>query len=155
MEKGPFSVGRDTGQGAPSINYRESAEGVTEEHLQGTFFVGWPNPPSPATHLRLLQSTDHVVVAVNGSTDAVVGFVTAISDGVLAAYIPFLEVDPDYQKRGIGTELMRRMLDQLNHLYAIDLLCDEDLQPYYERLGMQRATGMLHRNYDRQSGPID
>lgn len=139
-------------QSAPTIRYRDSADGLTEEHLQGTFFVGWPNPPSPATHLRLLQSTDHVVIAIDDTTDAVVGFVTAISDGVLAAYIPFLEVDPAYQKRGIGTDLMRRILAQLGHLYANDLLCDEELQPYYERLGMRRATGMLHRNYDRQSG---
>jgi len=134
------------------ISYRDSADGLTEDHLQGTFFVGWPNPPSPATHLRILQGSDHVMVAIDDTTETVVGFVSAVSDGVLAAFIPNLEVDPAYQRRGIGTELMRRMLSQLNHLYSIDLSCDEDLQPYYERLGMRRATGMLHRNYDRQSG---
>ena len=30
----------------------------------------------------------------------VVGFVTAISDGVLSAYIPLLEVLPEYQGAG-------------------------------------------------------
>jgi ribosomal protein S18 acetylase RimI-like enzyme len=138
-----------------TISYRESADGLTEEHLQGRFFVGWPNPPSPATHLRILQGSDHVVVAVDDATGLVVGFVTAVSDGVLAAFIPNLEVDPAHQRRGIGTELMRRVLAQMNHLYSIDLLCDEELQPYYERLGMRRATGMVVRNYDRQSGVID
>jgi ribosomal protein S18 acetylase RimI-like enzyme len=141
-------------QRAPAISYRDSADGLTEENLQGTFFVGWPNPPSPATHLRILQGSDHAVVAIDDTTGMVVGFVSAVSDGVLAAFIPNLEVDPTYQQRGIGTELMRRMLSQLNHLYSIDLLCDEDLQPYYERLGMRRATGMVVRNYDRQSGAI-
>jgi hypothetical protein len=34
----------------------------------------------------------------------------------------------------------------------IDLLCDPDVQPFYGRLGMRPATGMLIRNYDRQSG---
>ncbi len=92
------------------------------------------------------------MVAVDDSTGMVVGFVSAISDGVLAAFIPNLEVDPAYQNLGIGTELMRRMLTQLSHLYSIDLLCDEEMQPYYERLGMRRATGMVVRNYDRQSG---
>ena len=142
----------DSSPSTATISYRDSADGLTVDQLRGTFFVGWPNPPSPATHLRLLQSTDHIVIAIDDSTDAVVGFVTAISDGVLAAYIPFLEVDPAYQKRGIGTELINRILAQLKHLYANDLLCDVELQPYYERLGMRRATGMLHRNYDRQSG---
>jgi len=148
-------VDKDSSQRAHSIRYKEPADGLTEDHLRGTFFVGWPNPPSPATHLRILQGSDHIVVAIDDATGMVVGFVTAVSDGVLAAFIPNLEVDPAYQRRGIGTELMRRILDQLNHLYSIDLLCDEELQPYYERLGMRRATGMLHRNYDRQSGSID
>jgi predicted N-acetyltransferase YhbS len=63
-----------------------------------------------------------------------------------------LEVLPSWQGRGIGTELMRRMLDTLAGIYMVDLLCDEELQPYYERLGMRRATGMLVRNYAAQSG---
>jgi ribosomal protein S18 acetylase RimI-like enzyme len=91
-------------------------------------------------------------LAVDDDTGHVVGFVSAISDGVLAAYIPLLEVLPGYQSRGIGTELMRRMLETLSGFYMVDLLCDEELQPYYERLGMRRATGMLVRNYAAQSG---
>ena len=42
------------------------------------------------------------------------------------------------------------MLERLRELYMIDLLCDPPLQPFYERLGMQRAHGMLVRNYERQ-----
>ena len=42
--------------------------------------------------------------------------------------------------------------EQLKDFYAVDLLCDENLQPYYERRGMRRATGMFIRNYERQSG---
>jgi hypothetical protein len=33
----------------------------------------------------------------------------------------------------------------------VDLLCDPDVQPFYERLGMRRATGMLIRHFDRQA----
>jgi ribosomal protein S18 acetylase RimI-like enzyme len=137
-----------------SISYQESAKGLTEDQLRGTFFVGWPNPPSPAAHLRILRGSDHIVVAIDDASGMVVGYVTAISDGVLAGFIPNLEVDLAYQNRGIGTQLMRRVLAQMRHLYSIDLLCDEELQPYYERLGMRRATGMLVRNYDRQSGAV-
>jgi ribosomal protein S18 acetylase RimI-like enzyme len=131
------------------IVYQESSVGITPDQLHG-FFVGWPNPPSPEAHLKVLHGSAHVVLALDGETSNVVGFITAISDGVSAAYIPHLEVLPAYQGRGIGSELVRRMLDQLRHLYMIDLLCDPDVQPFYERLGMQRAQGMLIRNYDRQ-----
>jgi ribosomal protein S18 acetylase RimI-like enzyme len=133
------------------IEYLDDLETVTAEQLQG-FFVGWPNPPLPATHYRLLQGSDVVVLARDTRSQAIVGFVTAITDGVLAAYIPLLEVLPAYQHLGIGTALMERVLQRLSHLYAVDLLCDPALQPYYARLGMRPATGMLLRNYARQSG---
>lgn len=139
------------------IWYADSTEGISPGDLAG-FFVGWPNPPSPGTHLRLLRGSGAVVLARDGELDQdgpVVGFITAITDGVLAAYIPLLEVLPDYQQQGIGGELVRRMLARLSDYYMVDLLCDTELQPYYERFGMRRATGMLARNYDRQSGRPD
>jgi hypothetical protein len=46
---------------------------------------------------------------------------------------------------------VRRMFARLAHLYMVDLLCDPELQPFYERLGMRPASGMLLRNYARQS----
>lgn len=133
------------------ITYLDTAEGTGEEQLQG-FFTSWPNPPSPETHLKLLLGSDAVVLAVDDETGNVVGNVTAISDGVLSAYIPHLEVLPAYRGQGIGSELMRRMLEKLSGLYMVDLMCDPDLQPFYARLGMQPATGMIVRNYARQSG---
>jgi ribosomal protein S18 acetylase RimI-like enzyme len=133
------------------IAYADSTDGISPDNLRG-FFVGWPNPPAPETHLRILNGSDAIVLARDDATGAVVGFITAISDGVSCAYIPHLEVLPDYQGRGIGSELARRMLEKLSRLYMIDLLCDPDVQPFYARLGMRPATGMLIRNYDRQSG---
>jgi len=145
-------MGERPSVGEGSIRYIDSLDGVTADHLRGGFFVGWPNPPLPETHLRMLRGSSHIVLAINAETGMAVGFVTAVSDGVLAAYIPLLEVVPDHQQRGIGSELMRRMLAQLRNLYMVDLLCDLDLQPYYERFEMRPSTGMLLRNYDRQSG---
>lgn len=133
------------------IVYTDAVDGIDPGKLSG-FFVGWPNPPSPQRHLDLLRGSDHVVLAQDEADGAVVGFITAISDGVLTAYIPLLEVLPAYQGQGIGGELVRRMLERLRSLYAVDLLCDEDLQPYYARFGLRAAHGMLLRNYDRQSG---
>jgi ribosomal protein S18 acetylase RimI-like enzyme len=134
-----------------NIRYVDDAVGVAPEHLAG-FFVGWPNPPSPATHLRLLLASDHIVLALDGTTNAVIGYITALSDGVLFAYISSLEVLPAWQGHGIGSELVRRLLARLQDLYAIDLLCDPDVQPFYARLGMRPAGGMLIRNYARQAG---
>jgi ribosomal protein S18 acetylase RimI-like enzyme len=134
------------------ISYTDSVKDITADRLRG-FFVDWPHPPSPETHLKLLQNSDHVVLAVDDETGHVVGFITAVSDGVLAAYIPLLEVLPVYQRQGIGQELMRRMLEKLSGLYAVDLMCDPDLEPFYARLGMRPAFGMIIRRHERGSGP--
>ena len=132
------------------IAYVDSVENVATENLQG-FFVGWPNPPSAETHLKLLASSDRIVLAVDDGTGKVVGFITAISDGILSAYIPLLEVLPAYQKRGIGQELVQRMLGKLKGLYMVDLFCDPELETFYSRFGMRPGFGMMLRNYERQS----
>ena len=128
------------------IEYASHLEGVEPEQLAG-FFVDWPRPPSTERHLEILRGSGHVVLAKDG--ERIVGFVTAISDGVLSAYIPLLEVLPEYQHRGIGTELVRRLLAQLGDLYMVDLCCDEDVVPFYERLGLRRwdaAMGIRNRD---------
>lgn len=131
------------------IIYTDSLENITAEQLQG-FFVGWTNPPSSETHLVLLHGSYKIWLALDG--EKVVGFINATSDGVLTAFIPLLEVLPDYQGQGIGSELVKHMLDSLSHLYSVDLMADEDVQPFYEKLGMRRSTGMISRNYKNQSG---
>ncbi len=127
------------------IEYRTSAAGLRWEQLDG-FFVGWPVRPSAATLLDHLTRSYRCAVALDTSGDRVVGFATAISDGLLAASIPLVEVLPGWHERGIGTELMRSLFDQLAHLYQVDLSCDDDVRPFYEKLGMASGTAMIRRN---------
>lgn len=140
----------ETKEVEPEITYQESLEGITPEKLQG-FFVGWPKQPTPETLLTLLDKSDHKILAMDGK-ERVAGFITAVSDGVLSAYIPFLEVLPEYKGKGVGSKLTEQMLEKLKDLYMVDLLCDPDLQPFYEKLGMQKATGMMKRNFEKQAG---
>jgi ribosomal protein S18 acetylase RimI-like enzyme len=116
------------------ITYTNRADAITADQLRG-FFVGWPVAPSVERHLELLRRSYAVELALDG--DAVVGFVTAVSDAVLSAFIPLLEVLPEYRHQGIGTELVRRLLLQLDDLYMVDLCCDADLEPFYSTLGFR------------------
>ena len=133
------------------IRYTSSPSDVTEDQLVG-FFHGWNSPPSPRTMLMVLRGSDHVELAIDNETNRAVGFVTVLTDGVLSAHIPLLEVLPEYQGRGIGSELLRRALARLAHLDAVDLMCDREAQPFYQRLGMAPAFGMMIRRNERQSG---
>ncbi len=127
------------------IAYSDSAAEVVPDDLAG-FFVGWPSPPSLDRRLELLRRSDAVSLAYDEGS--LVGFATAISDGVLAAYIPFLEVLPSHQRRGIGTALIERLLAQLYDLYMVDVSCDAPLEPFYAQLGfstLDRAMGRRRR----------
>lgn len=133
------------------ITYTTSTKDITKNQLHG-FFVEWGTSPTPETLLKLITQSDYVVLALDSETKNVVGFITAITDHTLSAYIPFIEVLPEYQKNNIGTELVKQMLALLKGYYMVDLLCDADVQPFYEKIGMRRASGMMLRNYNKQSG---
>jgi ribosomal protein S18 acetylase RimI-like enzyme len=133
------------------ILYRSSLSGLSPRNLQG-FFVGWKRRPSPRTLLRLLHHSNEIIVAYDSAADRVAGFVTAITDHVLSAYIPLLEVLPKYRKQGIGRELVRRMLRKLEPYYMVDVVCDESVVQFYKKFRLTKSTAMIKRNYKHQSG---
>lgn len=133
------------------ITYIDSISTIKPEQLNG-FFVDWPNPPKIKTHLEILKNSTYVVLAFD--CNRCVGFINALADKILTAYIPLLEVLPEYKSKGIGKELVSKMIKKLDGLYMIDLLCDEEVQKYYEKLdlGFIKSKGMCIRNYNNQAG---
>lgn len=70
--------------------------------------------------------------------EALVGFLAVVSNGVTDAYIQDVMVRPDYQGRGIGTELMNRAIGRLkaDRIYMISVIYgEEELRPFYEKFG--------------------
>jgi len=149
------TAGEPTGDADPAsgaqVVYRTDLDGIAPEQLHG-FFEGWPNPPTPLTHLRILRGSSVFVLAVDAADGRVVGFVTALSDGVLSAYLPLLEVLPAYRGRGIGSELVRRVLAIVGDLYMVDVTCDPDIVPFYRALGLRPATAASLRRGSLQAG---
>jgi ribosomal protein S18 acetylase RimI-like enzyme len=131
------------------ISYVDTTDSLIAADLEG-FFVDWPNPPDPSRHLEILQASYHVWLAIDN--DKPVGFINAISDGILHAYIPLLEVLPAYQGQGIGSELVLRMVESLQGIYAIDIVCDDQVAGFYQRLGFSQLVGMAKRFPAQQDG---
>jgi len=82
--------------------------------------------------------------------DKCVGFINALSDGVFYSYIPLLEVLPSYQGKGIGVKLLQCMVESLQNMYAIDIVCDESVASFYKDKGFIRCAGMVKINYENQ-----
>jgi ribosomal protein S18 acetylase RimI-like enzyme len=133
-----------------TLTYQTTTDGLTAQQLAADFFEGWLDPPPPETLLQILEASDHVVIAVRD--DEVIGFVTALSDGILSAFITLLEVAPQDHGKGIGHSLINQLMEEIGDLYMVDLVCDANLSRFYAELGFAATTGMSRRNYAVQSG---
>jgi len=129
------------------VIYTNDLTQIGPDQLNG-FFVGWPDHPDPESHLEVLRRSHAVWLALDAGR--CVGFINALSDGVFYAYIPLLEVLPEYQGQGIGKELVGRMLETLRGMYAIDIVCDESVAPFYAAMDFRRCNAMIRRNYTNQ-----
>jgi len=79
-----------------------------------------------------------------------IGMGRVISDGVITGIICGVCVLPDYQSKGIGKEIISRLVQYCEQKRVIpQLLCVEALEPYYEKLGFKTFSlgmtrGVLH-----------
>ena len=82
--------------------------------------------------------------------DAFVGYVDSVSNRVTDAYIQDLMVRPDYQGRGVDTELMRRIIARLkeDNIYMISVVYEEKLRPFYQRFGFMPMLCGQMQTYD-------
>lgn len=70
--------------------------------------------------------------------ERLVGYVAVVSNSVTDAYIQDLMIHPDYQKQGIGRQLMQRTLSRLRNegIYMVSVIYgDAELKKYYESFG--------------------
>lgn len=70
--------------------------------------------------------------------DRLVGYAAAVTNGVTDAYIQDVVVHPVYHHQGVGTQLMRLMLERLQEdgIYMVSVIYGEAaLRPFYEKFG--------------------
>ena len=69
--------------------------------------------------------------------DKLIGYIDSVSNGVTDAYIQDLMVSPAYRGRGIGTDLMNKMIKYLKekHIYIISVIFEDRLKTFYEKFG--------------------
>lgn len=84
--------------------------------------------------------------------DNLVGFIDSVSNGVTDAYIQDLMVHPDYQGKGIGTELVNRMITALKerHIYMISVVFEQKLKSFYSRFGFSNMLCGQMQTYESE-----
>ena len=109
--------------------------------------VGW-NRMEDEYNNPLMTSYYHIAVYEDGK---LVGYIDSVSNGVTDAYIQDLMVHPDYQGKGLGTELMNQMIAYLkeNRIYIISVVFEESLKPFYDRFGFSSMLCGQMETYSR------
>jgi predicted N-acetyltransferase YhbS len=89
----------------------------------------------PETIRGMLAHADLILTARAGGL--LVGVSRAITDFSFCTYLSDLAVDQNFQRRGIGRELIRRTHEAAGRQTVLILLAAPKARTYYPRVGMQ------------------
>ena len=127
----------------PAVTYTEKKHLSPEQLLRLFHQAPWAKHRTLKDAREMLRHTDLALCAWDG--EQLVGFGRVLTDFVYRATIWDVIVDAAYQKQGIGSELVQRILAH-PRLKKVELfwLCTRRPQ-FYERLGFtsKEQTGMV------------
>lgn len=130
----------ETATPTAAINYRETRDLALDDVLALYRANGWSSAEKPELLRQALIGSHCLVTAWDG--DRLVGLGNAISDGHLVVYYPHLLVLPDYQRAGVGAEVLRRLKTRYDGFHQHVIMAVRETAAFYERNGFRRADGM-------------
>ena len=129
------------------IEYRTYRE---EDILPLYASVGWTAyTDAPDVLQRGFERSLLTFAAYEGET--LVGLARAVGDGETIVLMQDLLVFPQYQRRGIGTALMRAMMERFANVRQFQLLTDdtEKTLAFYRSLGLHDLSSLGCRGFMR------
>lgn len=102
--------------------------------------VGWNNFSREQT-VRALENSLYDIIAVNN--ERVIGMGRLIGDGLYYIIVDIV-VAPEYQGKGIGSELIKRLLDYADSQTpfgsraSVQLIAEKGKEGFYEKLGFKK-----------------
>ena len=102
-----------------------------------------------AERISRLVSTASISLVARDAQGAIVGVLFGLTDFAYWLFVTDLGVDRAYQRRGIGSRLMRAALCRAGgeRDIAVYLVANDRAIPFYEKLGMTRADDVMQYNH--------
>ena len=98
--------------------------------------VGWTNY---LERIGILEDAYANSLCVLGAydSDQLVGIIRAVGDGQTIVFVQDIIVLPEYQRKGIGTKLLKAVMDKYSDVYQMELLTDntEKTKAFYRSVG--------------------
>ena len=120
-----------------SVTYHNDRDFTINDVLPIYSACEWSSANKPQELLAALHNSHSVIHARVG--ERMVGIGNAISDGHLVVYYPHLLVHPDYERNGIGSGIMKRLVKRYTGFHQQMLTADADALAFYEQNGFVRA----------------
>lgn len=127
------------------ISYFKNSKNLTGENfLELIESVGWAGKESWPVN-KLDQAVNQVSSHYTAwSEKQIVGVVRVMSDGLIFSCIPELLVKPQFQAHGIGTELMRMVIEDYGST-IIFLGAQAGNETFFEKLGFKKGPQSYER----------
>lgn len=119
------------------IGYKKNDTISFEEIFPLYEAVGWTNYTSNPTMLQNALEHSLFLISARDEEGNLIGFLRAVGDGYSIIYIQDIIVLPEYQRQGIGTQLLRQTLEHFKEVYQMILTTDSELKTiaFYESNG--------------------
>ncbi|MEE9441355.1 MAG: GNAT family N-acetyltransferase [candidate division Zixibacteria bacterium] len=119
------------------LKYCEGIRNISEDDILRLYnSVNWTTyTKEPENLIKAVTNSTYVVICTEN--DKLIGLARCLSDDSAIHYLQDILVDPDFQHRGIGRELLNRCLKRFEHVRSHVLLTDDDEKQklFYESVG--------------------
>lgn len=122
---------------------------TAQEFVYLTEVVGWGSPNIKQIEIALKNTIYSISVEMNGK---IIGMGRIIGDGARIFYIQDVVIHPDYQRIGIGTQIMEKLLNYIenlpfsSHNIMIGLMSAKGKEGFYERFGFRKRPNDYQGN---------
>lgn len=118
-----------------TYQYRESE--IVDLYSQ----VGWTAYTQNLSSLKKGFENSLLVLGAYDKSD-LLGIIRVVGDGHTIVFIQDILVFPKYQRRGVGTALLKAVFERYHDVRQIQLLTEntEKTRRFYESIGMQDVT---------------
>ena len=119
-----------------NIRYMASLDGVVWERISQIFeAAGWGRR-NPMELKQAFQTSTYVRIVYDN--EKIVGFGRTVDDGQYYALIVDLLVDPEYQRKGIGTTVLKELRDDLDGYIFTSLTATIGKESFYRKQGWKK-----------------
>lgn len=110
----------------------------SSKQLEDLFLsVEWSSGHYPDKLVTAMKNFETVFSAWDGNK--LVGMICAMDDGIMTAYIHYLLVNPEYQDRHIGRELVRMAKEKYADYLRIVVVAYDSEMAFYENCGFKKS----------------